>query len=44
MTNDLTILQDYIERCSNWGRWGSDDQVGAVNLITDERSVKPQRW
>ena len=37
MTNDLTILQDYIERCSNWGRWGPDDQVGAVNLVTDEK-------
>ena len=19
---------------SNWGRWGKDDQIGAVNLIT----------
>ena len=21
----------------NWGRWGNDDQVGAVNLVTDEK-------
>jgi len=21
----------------NWGRWGADDQLGAVNLITDEK-------
>lgn len=21
--------------CSNWGRWGKTDQMGAVNLITD---------
>lgn len=30
---DLKILQRYIDQCSTWGRWGSDDQVGAVNLI-----------
>jgi kynurenine formamidase len=37
MTNDLAILEDYIQRCSNWGRWGPDDQLGAVNLITAEK-------
>ena len=25
------------ERCNNWGRWGSDDELGALNLITPER-------
>jgi kynurenine formamidase len=24
-------------RRSNWGRWGSDDQRGALNLLTEER-------
>jgi kynurenine formamidase len=24
-------------KVGNWGRWGSDDQVGAVNLITPEK-------
>ena len=24
-------------RLSNWGRWGSDDERGTVNLITPER-------
>ena len=24
------------ERSNNWGRWGQDDQRGALNLITDE--------
>ena len=24
----------------NWGRWGADDQVGAVNLITAEKRVQ----
>jgi kynurenine formamidase len=28
---------DWIERYSNWGRWGEEDQVGAVNLITPEK-------
>lgn len=23
-------------RLSNWGRWGADDQLGTLNLITDE--------
>ena len=32
--DDLSILEDYIDRCSNWGRWGPDDEVGTVNLIT----------
>ena len=25
------------EEVSNWGRWGPDDQLGAVNLITPEK-------
>jgi kynurenine formamidase len=37
MTNDLAILEDYIQRCSNWGRWGPDDQLGTVNLITVDK-------
>ncbi len=37
MTDDLAILEDYIQRCSNWGRWGRDDQLGTVNLITPEK-------
>ena len=24
------------ETLSNWGRWGDDDQLGALNLITPE--------
>lgn len=30
----LDLLDAYAERCSNWGRWGPDDQVGTANLIT----------
>jgi hypothetical protein len=25
---------DYFEKLSNWGRWGADDQLGTLNLIT----------
>ncbi|MFY9588941.1 MAG: cyclase family protein [Actinomycetota bacterium] len=24
------------EKVNNWGRWGSDDEIGTLNLITDE--------
>ena len=30
-------LDALFDRVSNWGRWGEDDQRGALNLITDER-------
>lgn len=26
-----------VEEVSNWGRWGSDDQLGTLNLITPEK-------
>jgi kynurenine formamidase len=35
--NDLSVLQKYIDQCSNWGRWGADDELGAVNLITEAK-------
>lgn len=25
------------EQCKNWGRWGSDDRLGTLNLITAEK-------
>jgi kynurenine formamidase len=28
---------------ANWGRWGADDQVGALNLITDAKRVEAAR-
>jgi len=27
---------DLAKRVNNWGRWGPDDEVGTLNLITDE--------
>ncbi|HEY1967154.1 MAG TPA: cyclase family protein [Pseudonocardia sp.] len=31
------------ERLSNWGRWGSGDQLGAWNLVTPEKVVEAAR-
>lgn len=33
------IVHDYIEKYSNWGRWGDDDQLGALNLVGPEEIV-----
>lgn len=30
----------YLRERRNWGRWGADDQRGAVNLITPEKRVR----
>jgi len=28
-------MEEIFEQVKNWGRWGKDDQAGALNLITD---------
>jgi hypothetical protein len=30
-------LERWMKELSNWGRWGKDDQLGTVNLITPEK-------
>jgi kynurenine formamidase len=30
-------FRDLFERVSNWGRWGEDDERGALNFLTPER-------
>ena len=37
------IVLDYIERFSNWGRWGEDDELGAMNFVTSECVVEAAR-
>jgi len=32
-------VEAYLRDRRNWGRWGADDQVGAVNVITSEKRV-----
>ncbi|MFE2373558.1 cyclase family protein [Streptomyces sp. NPDC059398] len=29
-------FHDIATRVNNWGRWGADDEIGTLNLITDE--------
>src|SRR5712692_6661957 len=31
---DKSTLDRWMQELSNWGRWGKDDQLGTVNLIT----------
>lgn len=42
-----TLSQDevngWFESLSNWGRWGANDQLGTVNLITQETRVAAAR-
>ncbi len=30
----------YIDSCSNWGRWGPDDNAGTVNIITPQKRIE----
>src|ERR1700752_1348674 len=32
-------FEAYLTSLSNWGRWGDDDRIGTLNLITDEVRV-----
>ncbi len=34
---DAQTVREWGQRYSNWGRWGKDDQIGALNLITRQR-------
>src|SRR5262245_6656988 len=38
------VTQEEYERwkkeLSNWGRWGADDELGALNLITPKKRVQ----
>ena len=31
---------EYMTSLSNWGRWGADDQLGTLNLITPEKRAQ----
>ncbi|MFT4555889.1 MAG: hypothetical protein ACI92S_001225, partial [Planctomycetaceae bacterium] len=30
-------VEHLVKELSNWGRWGKDDQLGTLNLITPEK-------
>jgi hypothetical protein len=31
-------INGLLEKCSNWGRWGKDDERGALNYIDDSKT------
>ena len=33
----------YLKDDRNWGRWGKDDQVGAVNMVTPDKRAAAAR-
>jgi kynurenine formamidase len=33
---EFQVFQEISKRISNWGRWGDDDEIGTLNLITEE--------
>jgi len=33
------VIRQYIETCSNWGRWGEDDQLGTLNYVGPEEVI-----
>ncbi len=33
-------IRGYFTSLSNWGRWGKDDQLGTINLITPEKRLE----
>lgn len=39
-SGDAAKVASLIEKLSNWGRWGADDQLGTLNLITPEVRVQ----
>ena len=40
---DISVLQQLCQQCSNWGKWGSEDEVGTLNYITPEKVVSVTR-
>jgi kynurenine formamidase len=40
---EAALLDEYIERFSNWGRWGDDDQAGTANFITGAKVAAAAR-
>ena len=36
----IETVRGMVKSYSNWGRWGEDDQVGTLNLITPEKIVQ----
>ncbi len=37
---DYAEVLTYFDKLSNWGRWGPDDELGTINLITPEKRLR----
>jgi kynurenine formamidase len=37
------VIRDTGKRCSNWGKWGAEDELGTLNYITPELVVRSSR-
>lgn len=33
-------FEEWMDTLSNWGRWGADDEIGTLNLITPEKRLE----
>jgi hypothetical protein len=40
---DIETVRLLSARCSNWGRWGPDDELGTLNHIRPEDVVASSR-
>jgi kynurenine formamidase len=36
-------VRDYLRTLSNWGRWGPEDELGTINLVTPDKRVQAAR-
>ena len=36
-------VREYLKTLSNWGRWGAEDELGTMNLITPAKRVRAAR-
>lgn len=36
-SKDAQLIDDYISKYSNWGRWGEDDSLGTLNFVGPEQ-------
>ena len=34
-----TQVNEFFTSLSNWGKWGQDDQLGALNYITPQKAI-----
>ena len=33
-------IEKYLTTDNNWGRWGKDDQMGAMNFLTPDKVIQ----